>query len=116
MTACGFKHAKVTCNECPWRRDVPVGRFPPERFEALARSVDQGFAPVFACHKSPDAGEFACAGYLMRDGTSNFRVRLALIDKQIDLTALVASGPLYGAFREMAKANGARLPRKKRQG
>lgn len=29
---------RQTCNECPWRKDVEPGRFPPERFYTLARN------------------------------------------------------------------------------
>jgi hypothetical protein len=95
-----------TCAECPWRRDVAVGRFPPERYRALRKTCQQGFNKFFACHKSPEGDEFACVGYLMVDGENNFRVRMALIKKLYDPETLEAAGPLYGSFAEMARANG----------
>jgi hypothetical protein len=71
------------CSNCPWRRDVPAGEFPMERYEALRECAGEGpgreaglDAPVFACHKSRDGGEFPCAGYLAAVGRSSLRVRM----------------------------------------
>jgi len=98
-----------TCAECPWRTDVPTGRFPPERFERLHRTVQQGFNPIFACHKTSEGHETACVGYLMVEGERNFAVRFALIEKAYDPRKLKATGPLYESYREMAEANEAEL-------
>ena len=95
-----------TCQECPWRRDVEVGRFPPERYRVLRKTCQQGFNRIFACHKSPEGDEFACAGYLMVEGDNNFRVRIALSRRLYNPDDLVATGPLYESFAEMARANG----------
>lgn len=100
--------ARVTCDECPWRRDVPVGKFPPERFELLRKTVEQGFHALFACHKSPEGQEVACVGFLLSDDSSkNFTVRVAYSRDLIDRDALRAAGPLFPTFDEMARANGA---------
>lgn len=99
-------HMTRTCSQCPWRRDVPTGRFPPERYRALRKTCQQGFNRVFACHKSPEGGEFACAGYLMVAGDNNFRIRIARSKRLYDPDELVATGPLYKSFAEMARANG----------
>ena len=106
MSGRGFCPATVTCDECPWRKDVPVGRFPPSRYRALRRTVEQGFGPVFACHKTPEGRDSACVGYLLRDGMNNFRVRLAVIRGEVKPARLRAAGPLYENFEEMARANG----------
>lgn len=93
------------CGECPWRKDVPVGRFPPERYVALASSVQQGFNPMFACHKSPEGcgNEFACVGYLLSpESRNNFAVRLALIQGRIDLSKLSTDAPMFESYAEMA--------------
>ena len=44
-------YAKNPCAECPWRRDVPPGKFPPERFIALAHTAYDLAGHVFACHQ-----------------------------------------------------------------
>ena len=96
-----------TCAECPWKRDVPVGKFPPERYEALRHTCREGgIRPVFACHMSPEGGERACAGMLLVHGTDNNLVRVAILQGRLDLGAVRADGPLYGSFHEMARANG----------
>jgi hypothetical protein len=94
-------HCKRTCPECPWRKDVEVGRFPPERFVALAYTAEDMAQKVFACHKSPEDGHFACAGATLRM-QHNLRLRLARIDR----STIRADGPLYKDYREMAVANG----------
>lgn len=95
-----------TCAECPWLRDVEPGRFPQERFAELRQSVEQGFAPMFACHKAPENNPTACVGFLIQGGDNNFHVRLALIRGAYDPRSLRATGPLYDDFDEMAAANG----------
>jgi len=99
---------KKTCDECPWRKDVPVGRFPPERFVALRATVVQGLNALFACHKSVEGREGVCVGYLLRCGENNWVVRLAASRKEFNPRELEAAGPLYDNFEQMAKANGVR--------
>jgi Family of unknown function (DUF6283) len=98
----------IQCDECPWRSDVPTGKFLPERYAALADSCRQGWPPkaIFACHKSPEGKEQACVGYLLRNGTNSIAVRLAMAQGRCDPTKLQARGPLYDNFREMCLANG----------
>ncbi len=102
-----FPHAKKPCGECPWRPDVAPGRFPPERFVALAPTAYDMALRVFACHKSPDGREFTCAGFLLRGATHNLSIRLAIAHGQID-PALVSDGghQLFDGYRQMAVANG----------
>jgi hypothetical protein len=97
-----------TCGECPWLRSSPVGRFPVERYEALADTCKPGWLrPVFACHKTPEGdGTRACAGMLLVVGTDSNAVRLAIIKGALNLKAVSATGPLYDSFIEMAQANG----------
>lgn len=105
--------ATKTCDECPWRKDVPTGRFPPERFIKLRRTVEQGFGPIFACHKSHEGTDVACVGYLLRCGENNWMVRMAASERAFDPMKLEATGPLYDDFEEMARANGVRKRNKK---
>jgi hypothetical protein len=97
---------KTPCAACPWRKDVPVGKFPPERFIRLQNTVQQGFNPVFACHQSPEGKEAVCAGYLLVDGDQNFAVRIAAIEGRFKPRELSSPYPLYGSYTEMAVANG----------
>lgn len=101
----GFR-MRTTCDECPWRTDVAVGRFPPERFIKLRNTVKQGLNPLFACHKTLEGGDEACVGYLLVDGENNFTVRLAASRGDIKRDDLHAAGPLYESFEAMAIANG----------
>lgn len=97
----------TTCDECPWRRDVAVGRFPPERYKALENTCKQIFGgPIFACHKTHEGNERACAGFLLVEGWENISVRLAASAKRFDMSEITAAAPLYGSFAEMAVANG----------
>lgn len=110
---------RVPCNECPWRKDVPVGRFSPARYAALERTCQQRMAPVFACHKTKEGNDRACVGYLLRDGENNLRVRLwqirsrhgdAAPHEQVSPETLSSPTKLYDSFYEMAEANGWRPP------
>ncbi len=102
-----FPHAKKPCTECPWRTDVAPGRFPPERFATLAASAYDMSHVIFACHKSPDGREFACAGFLMRGAGHNLACRMAGANKRLDRREISDGGhPLFDNYREMAEANG----------
>ena len=96
-----MRHARKTCSECPWRTDVPTGRFPPERYIQLAGTMYDMAGTVFACHKSHEDAGFACAGAIIRTGHS-----LILRMARIDPNTIEATGPLYPGFRAMAIANG----------
>jgi hypothetical protein len=99
--------ATRTCDECPWRKDVPPGRFPPARFERLRSTVEQGIdKPLFACHKTREGREVVCVGYLLCPASrDNFRVRLALWREEFDPAKLVAAGPLFRTYGAMERAN-----------
>lgn len=102
MPAPGFGITQP-CGECPWRKDVPTGKFPPERFEALRGSVEQGFAPMFACHRTKEGEEQACAGYMLSaDSLNNFNVRLTSAEHP----EYRSDVPLFETYDEMARANG----------
>lgn len=98
---------KRTCDECPWRRDVPVGKFPPERYQALEATCRPGGLPnIFACHRTPEGAERACAGFLLVHGADNNCCRLAAMSGKWVPGEQIATGPLYESFDEMARANG----------
>lgn len=97
----------VTCNECPWRTDVPVGRFSASRYQALESTCRPGGLPaIFACHKSPEGQERACAGFLIVHGWDNNRCRLAALSGAWKPGSNTALAPLYASFDDLARANG----------
>jgi len=98
-----MKHAKIPCAECPWRRDVPPGKFPPKRFRLFAPCSYDAARQIFACHMRKEGEEFACAGFLLQSAAHNLSVRLAKCRQMIEVSSPY---PLYGTYREMAIANG----------
>jgi hypothetical protein len=112
-----LRRQKRPCAECPFRKDVEPGQFPAERYAALrgtCRSDDTVQAPLgsamFACHKSPEGGEFACAGWLAVEGLNHLTVRLAIAQGDLPSDA-VRPGEgwpeLHEDYEAMARAMGA---------
>lgn len=98
-------HPRKPCPECPWRTDVPPGRFPPDRFAALAASAYDMSPVLFQCHKTTDDRPAVCAGFLLRGATHNFAIRMAARAGRLgDVTD--GGFPLFEDFRSMAIANG----------
>ncbi|MFE5708987.1 DUF6283 family protein [Rhodococcus koreensis] len=105
-------HRRRPCAECPWRRDVAPGRFGRERFDALAatsggpgREVEVGGA-MFACHKSPEGAEEACAGWLAVVGVEHLGVRLAVLRGRLDPSMLARQEgwpALFDSYAEMTE-------------
>lgn len=108
-------HRRYPCAECPFRRDTSPGQFPACRYEALAETAGAAGAevplgaPMFACHKSPEGREEACAGWLAVCGIEHIGVRLAVALSELDPDAL-RPGPdwpeLFDSYAEMAEAQG----------
>jgi hypothetical protein len=108
-------HVNRPCGECPWRRDVPPGKFPEERYEALRATATQpenvqsmedvtGQA-MFACHMSKEGHEAACAGFLAVAGWDNLAVRVAVLTGRLPAEALQPKEnwpPLFDSYNEMA--------------
>lgn len=100
---------ETPCSECPWRKDVDPGQFPPERYECLRVTAEGGdcFKPMFACHKAP-MEEFACVGYLMSEtGWTNPIVRMAAGRGKFDPRKLHSDAPLYKTYEELMEVHGA---------
>lgn len=90
-----MKRVKRPCDECPYRVDAEPGRFAFERWEALRSSSadERGFGPefggvLFACHKTPEGGERACAGWLAVEGANHPLVRLQVLTGSIPACSL----------------------------
>lgn len=101
-------YCKRPCAECPWRRDVPVGRFPPERFRALAGTAYDIAGTVFACHKTEGDKTMACAGFILQQGAHNMALRMAIVRAAEPFDVKSEGLPLFPNYRAMAIANGVR--------
>lgn len=98
---------KEPCPQCPWRKDVPTGVFPPKAFQTSAPTAYDAAMSTFACHMSGAKMPATCAGFLMRHAENNLGVRLGLAKDRIELERVTDGGlPLYESYREMAIANG----------
>lgn len=127
--ACANKrpiHAAKICAECPWKRSTPPGQFTAARFEALRdtsgsrNSADHDSraapeagldAPIFACHKTAEGKEIACAGWLAVEGADHLGIRLAVITGAIPADALAPKPgcpDLFDDYAQMAAAQGRR--------
>lgn len=124
------RHRKRPCAECPWRVDTKPGQFEACRYERLANTsgrpgAEAPFgAPLFACHKTPDGAEAACAGWLAAVGRDNITVRVLLAQRRLppevltpgeDWPALHADYDDMRAAKELRAASDARLPKKNPQ-
>ncbi len=109
-----MKHLAQPCPSCPWRvdktaQDIP--RFSIEKARALQATCpdERGFgpdfgAPLFACHKSHEAGEFPCAGWLASVGDAHPMVRLAIMRGDLPKGVLQAGEgwpALHADFQEV---------------
>lgn len=108
-------HRKTPCEECPYRKDTAPGQFPAERYEALRNTAGGPgneadlHAPMFACHKSAEGKEIACAGWLAVCGYWHLGIRVALAHGRIDPSALVPKEDwpeLYDTYDEVAEIQG----------
>lgn len=104
-------HRAYPCNECPWRRSTPPGQFPGTRYDTLrntsgTRGAEAALnAPLFACHKTAEGQEQACAGWLAAVGAGHLGVRLAVIQGRLPATALQPGEgwpELFDTYDEMA--------------
>ena len=100
-------YRREPCEECPWRKDAPVGAFPAEAYRHSARTAFDSAKEKFSCHMSGTDKPQACAGFLLSNSANNLAVRLAAARGQIDLSKVSARDhQLYRSYREMAIANG----------
>lgn len=112
----GVRHRRFPCAECPWRIDTAPGQFPACRYEALrdttgspGREAELG-APLFACHKSAEGREEACAGWLAAVGLEHLGVRLAVATGRLPAEVLrpgTGWPQLHDSYAEMAEAKAA---------
>lgn len=108
-----LSYKKRPCNECPFRVDVPIGRFPTQRFEELRRTAGRPgqeaplTASVFACHKTEEGKEAACAGWLAVCGGYHLGIRFAVIEGRLPGSVLSPGEDwpeLYPTYEAMSDA------------
>lgn len=111
---CSAKKPGKPCPSCPWRidqdaRDIP--NFDLAKAETLAGTCpdERGMGPdfgarLFACHKSKEGEEFACAGWLAAVGSSHPMVRFAVYQGKLSPDALSPGKGwprLHSSFQEV---------------
>ena len=101
-----LKAAEKPCQECPWKRESPVGHFPPERYAKLAQTACDMERKIFQCHQTSDGKPLVCAGFLERGADHNLTIRLAYMRGEIEKKDRSGGYHLYEDYREMAIANG----------
>ncbi|MFF7415791.1 DUF6283 family protein [Streptomyces lydicus] len=85
------------CESCPYRRDVPAGIWAGEEYEKLRRyDADTPNQPtgMFQCHQADGDSNARriCAGWVgCHEGEHLLALRLAVIDRSIDLTTFRAA-------------------------
>lgn len=99
-------YRRQPCQECPWRRDAPIGAFPAEAYRLSAETAYDLSTHQFACHMSGAERPATCAGFLLRGATHNLGTRLALSRGAINPEEVTSDVELFDSYREMAEANG----------
>lgn len=64
---------------------------------------------MFACHKTPEGRESACAGWLAIEGANHVGVRFAVVSGRLGVDALRAGEDwpeLFEDYGQLAEANG----------
>lgn len=103
------RHAvrREPCDECPWRKDQPVGAFPVEAYRHSAKTSVNMADSTFACHMAGVDKPQTCAGFMLSSGAAhNLVLRLASAGGRLGADEASSSVPLYSSYREMAEANG----------
>lgn len=95
-------HMQSPCAECPWRRDVPLGKFTPSRYQKLASTAYEMTSTIFACHMTPENKTKACAGFILQSSVHNLSIRMS----RQNFDHVTSAYPLFATYREMAIANG----------
>lgn len=100
-------HRKIPCEQCPWRKDSPIGAFPANAYRHSANTAYDLSMHQFSCHMSGWEKPTTCAGFLNSGADNNLSVRLAIAEGRFRYEDMpVSPYPLYESYREMAEANG----------
>lgn len=101
-----YCYRREPCQECPWRKDSPIGAFPAEAYRLSATTAYDMAQNVFACHMSGADRPATCAGFLLRGAAHNLTIRMRLASGDLDPESVRSDVELYDSYREMAEANG----------
>lgn len=93
-----LKTLPTPCSSCPWRLDKDASDIPNFKL-ALAENLQgtcpdsEGMGPdygssIFACHRSKEGAELACAGWLAVVGHRHVGVRIAVMSKRLSVESL----------------------------
>lgn len=99
-------YRREPCEECPWRKDAPIGAFPPDAYIRSANTAYDMSKHTFACHMSGKDKPASCAGFLLRGANHNMNYRLALAFGHVEPDEIHSDVELYDSYRDMAVANG----------
>ncbi len=98
---------KEPCEECPWRKDSPIGAFPAEAYRFSANTAYDMARSTFACHMNGKQKPATCAGFLMNGSFHNMAVRMHMMEGLYNYGDTSDGGlELYESYRAMAEANG----------
>jgi uncharacterized protein DUF6283 len=107
------------CDNCPWRRDAPVGYWDPQHFQEIWRNCQDDGANLMLCHKAmklpaPERPRLICQGWVRVIGLNAIGVRLAVMTGRVSDEELHdTEGPaLYESFKEMMEANDIGCPKR----
>lgn len=110
------RYAAKPCAECPFRLDAQPGQFEACRFDALRNTAGEPGheapigSPMFACHKTAEGKEIACAGWLAVCGYDHLGVRFAAATGALPGEVL-RPGPgwpeLFDSYEQMTDRQGA---------
>lgn len=105
----------IPCQECPWVRSTPPGKFPASRYAELRGTTGTpgNEAPIgsalFACHLTQEGKELPCAGWLAAVGYYSLPVRILAAEGEIPGTSLRPADDwpdLFDSYAEMEAAQG----------
>lgn len=103
----GSSIRREPCEQCPWRKDSPIGAFPAEAYRHSANTAYDMSDHTFACHMSGKEKPSTCAGFLLVGAYHNLAVRLQLMKGDYSYSDISDGGfPLYESYKDMAVANG----------
>lgn len=99
---------KMACNNCPYKKDSPLGYWSIAEFKDLIAKDGEYFGTVYGCHKNDG---HVCRGWLKDQGNRNFpsiALRLALSKNNVNrdyLDSICEGQKLYSSIKEMANKN-----------
>lgn len=99
---------KQPCNNCPYRKDAPLGHWSIEEFKDLLEKESDYMGATYGCHKNDG---HVCVGWLMNQDKRNFpsiALRLSLSRNKVTrkyLDSLTCKSEMFDTVEEMCEAN-----------